>query len=167
MNFQFYLEKLHAFKNFQNFIEENSDAYPCSCFFAIDKQGKDNQVHFDYFVPSIKKMFSFQLEKEMEKVALELFDNKIPEKISMNLDFDFNDMEELILNKMKQENIEDKIKKMLFSLQKIGKKDFLIGTIFISALGMLKVNIDIHKKKITEFNKNSFLDMFKIINNKK
>lgn len=163
MNFQFYLEKLRASENFQNFLKENSDAYPCSCFFAVDKQGRDNQIHFDYFVPNIKKMFSFQLEKEMEKVPLELFDSKIPEKISMNSDFDFKDVEELILNRMKKEKIENKIQKMLFSLQKIGKKDFLIGTIFISGLGLLKVNIDISKRKITQFNKSSFLDMMKII----
>ncbi len=167
MNFQFYLEKLYTSENFKNFIKENPDAYPCSCFFAVDKEGKDNQFHFDYFVPSIKKMFSFQLEKEIEKVSLELFDSRIPEEISMNLDFDFKDMEELILNKMKQEKIEDKVKKMLFSLQKIEKKDFLIGTIFISALGMLKVNIDVDKKEIMQFSKSSFLDMFRIIHSKK
>lgn len=166
MNFKFYLEKLYASENFQKFKEENKDAFPCSCFFVIDEKGEDNKQHFDYYVPFEKKMFSFQLENKIEKIPIELFDDKIPEKISMNYDFDLKEVEEMILNKMQEENVKGKIQKMLFSLQKIEDKDFLVGTIFISALGMLKVNIDIFEKKITEFKKKSFFDMINVLKKK-
>ena len=46
MNFQFYLEKFFANKHFQEFKEKNKKAFPCSCFFVIDKKGKDNKQHF-------------------------------------------------------------------------------------------------------------------------
>jgi len=62
-----------------------------------------------------------------------------------------------------------KIQKILLSLQKIDKKDFLIGTVFISGLGMIKVKIDLdleHRSvypnvqnfgaKIVEFEKKIF-----------
>ena len=56
-----------------------------------------------------------------------------------------------------------KIQKILLSLQKIKNDDFLTGTVFISNLGMIKIKITLPDEKITEFEKKSFLDMFKII----
>ena len=46
-------------------------------------------------------------------------------------------------------------------------KDFLVGTIFISALGMIKIHIDISKREITHFEKKSFFNMIKVIKKKK
>jgi len=51
-------------------------------------------------------------------------------------------------------------------LQKLDGRDVLVGTAFISALGMLKIEIDIKDKKITDFEKKSFMDMMKIIKKK-
>jgi len=161
MNFKFYLEKLKCSEIYKDFIKQNPKAYPCSCFFVIDFEGKDNKQHFDYFIPSTKKMFSFKLEAEGEKVPVEMIDNKIPNKISLNHDFDFEEIQKLILEKMLEENIKNKIQKMLFSLQRVDNKDLLIGTIFISMMGILQIHIDIIEKKITLFEKKSFFDMLK------
>ncbi len=163
MNFQFYLEKLFASENFQEFKKENPEAYPCSGFFMIDFEKSDNQFHFDYFIPSTKKMFSFKLESEIEKIPVEIIDKRTPEKLSMNYNFDFDDVVKLIEEKMNKENINKKIQKVLLSLQKLEDNDFLLGTIFISALGILKVKINIPEMKIISFEKKSFLDMMKII----
>jgi hypothetical protein len=163
MNFQFYLEKLFVSENFQEFKKENPDAYPCSGFFMIDFEKSDNQFHFDYFIPSTKRMFSFKLESEIEKVPVDIIDKRIPEKLSMNYSFDFDDVVKLIEEKMQQENVKSKIQKVLLSLQKLDKGDFLLGTVFISALGILKVKINISEMKIISFEKKSFLDMMKII----
>ena len=66
MNFQFYVEKLKNSKDFKSFIKENKGAFLCSCFFVIDKEepGKGDKQHFDFYVPSTKKAFSFILEKK-------------------------------------------------------------------------------------------------------
>jgi len=170
MNLQFYLERLHNSEEFKKFKKQNPDAFPCSAFFIIDKgnlQNPDNKYHFDYYVPSNKKMFSFQLEEIIKLVPMEMFEEKIPEKILIDYDFDFKDIEKMIDDEMKRQRIKNKIQKMLLSLQNLGGKDFLVGTIFISTLGLLKININIFEKKITHFEKKSFFNMLKIIKKKK
>ena len=162
MNLQFYLEKLFASNEFKKFKKENKDAYLCSGFFSIDRQGKDNQQHFDFYIPLTKKMFSFKLEKG-ELSPLENYDKRIPEKLKEDFDFDFDEIENMIINKMKEENVNKQIQKLLLSLQGMEGKNFIIGTIFISGMGILKVTFDLSENKITNFEKKSFLDMFKII----
>jgi len=161
MNLNFYLEKLHNSEQFKEFVKENSDAYLCSGFFVIDKEGGDNKQHFDYYVPSSKKMFSFRLENKCEKVPIELFDDKVSEKITFEKDFDLKDIERMISSEMEKNEIKNKIQKMLFSLQKVDGKNMLVGTIFISSLGMVKVNLDLESMKIIQFEKKSFFDILK------
>ena len=64
-------------------------------------------------------------------------------------------------------NIKTKIQKIIFSLQNLKGKDFLMGAIFISSFGLLKVEIDISGKKITKFEKKSLLNMFGFTGKKK
>jgi hypothetical protein len=164
MNFQFYFEKLSKSKEFQKFVKENKDSFFCSGFFVVDKKGEDNKQNLDYFVPSINKMFSFKLDKNVELVPVESFGETFkPEKIPDNVDFDFNEIERLIEGEMFDKKIKNKIEKLLFSLQAKDKKNYLFGTIFISGLGLLRVKIDLNEKKIVEFEKKSFFDMVKIV----
>lgn len=167
MNFQFYIEKLHDSDSFKKFRKENPDAFLCSCFFVVDLEGNQEKQHFDFFIPEDKKMFSFQIEKSCELVPVEVFDNKSLNKILFDHDFEFKQVEDLIVRKMVEEGIKNKIHKMLFSLQNKNGKDFLIGTVFISMMGMLKVIIDLDNMKITEFEKKSFLDIMKVSGKKK
>lgn len=169
MNLQFYLEKLMSSDEFQKFIKENPDAFFCSGFFSIDETGKEkDQQHLDYFIPSINKMFSFQLEEDIIKLnSVENFGKDfIPVLIQENIDFDFSRMKEMVVEEMKKNEIKNKIQKMIFSLQDRDGKAFLIGTIFISGLGLLKVKLDLVKNEIIEFEKKSFFDMMKIIKKK-
>ena len=166
MNMQFYEEKLSSSREFKDFIKENKDAYLCSGFFVVDKDGKDNKQHLDYYLPKEKKMISFQMEEGIKKVFVDMFDDKVPKKISKS-EFDFDDMEEMIQRRMQEQNIKNKIQKIIFSLQNLDGKDFLICTVFISMLGILKVNIDLSNKKITEFEKKSFFDIMKVTKKKK
>ncbi len=166
MNFQFYLEKLHNSENFKNFMKENSDAFLCSGFFVIDKGGKDNKIHFDYFLPKDKKIISFQLEQDIQQVPVEMFDKRIPEKISVAHDFDFDDIEKMIVVEMEKQGIRNKIQKIILSLQKLKEKDFLVGTVFVSMLGMLKIHISLSEMKITLFEKKSFFDIMNVLKKK-
>lgn len=159
MSLQFYLEKLKSSKEYKKFIKENPDAYLCSGFFVLDKTGNDNKIHFDFYVPSIKKIFSFQLEDNSKIMPLENLGGQVLGKLDKDIDFVFGDIESIIYERIKKENIKNEIQKILLSLQRIGNKDFLIGTVFTSALSMVKINIDIGEKKITEFEKKSFFDM--------
>ncbi|MCW8965884.1 MAG: hypothetical protein OQK82_04235 [Candidatus Pacearchaeota archaeon] len=161
-NFQFYLEKLYASEDFQKFREENKDAYLCSCFFVKDLEKNNDKQNFDFFIPSTKKMFSFQIESNCERVPVENFGDKIPEKVDDNHSFTFEEIEKLIVEKMEKENIKSKLQRILLSLQCKNGKDFLLGTVFISSMGMIKISIDLDKMNIVDFEKKSFLDMFRV-----
>lgn len=168
MNFQFYLEKLFDSGDFQKFKLENPTAFLCSGFFSIDKKGNDNQQHLDYFIPESEKLFSFKfIGGNLELVPVQDFklesDNFKPEKINDNYDFDFSEIEELIIQKIAEEGIKKQVEKILLSLQSKSGKDFLIGTVFTSNLGMLKIAIDLNEKEITEFQKRSFFDMIRVV----
>lgn len=162
MNFQFYVEKLKASKNFINFEEENKEAFLCSCFFVLDKEeGKDKQ-HFDFYIPSSNKIFSFPLEDGSEETVIDIKDGKIPTKVSFNHDFDFKDIEDMIEKKMAEEKIDKKIQKMLFSLQNIDGSDFFIGTVFITSFGLINLTLDIDKMEMKDFKKRSIFDIMDI-----
>lgn len=173
MNFQFYLEKLLNSREFLKFKKENPSAFLCSAFFSIDntENGKDNQQHLDYFIPELKKIFSVKLNKNpLEIISSEnatLEGNEyFPKPLPDNLNFEFNDMENIIRKKMLEEKINKKIEKLLWSIQQKNNKTFLIGTIFISNLGMIKTTIDLDEKAIIEFEKKSFFDFIKVVKKK-
>jgi len=169
MNLQFYLEKLQSSDVFKDFMKKNPKAYLCSGFFTIDKEGQDNQRHLDFYVPEKGEMFSFKFEEagKVEKIPVEMINKKIPEKIKPDLDinFDFGDIEKIILNEMELQNLKNKLQKIIISLQNYEEKNFLVCTVFVSMLGLLKVNIDLEgkdgKPEITLFEKKSFFDFLK------
>lgn len=168
MNLQFYLEKLFASYEFEKFKKENPNSYFASGFLVIDKENPSgNKVHIDYFNSETKKMFSFQLENDCQVVPVEQVPEEPLEKISDNIDFSFKKIEKLIVEKMKEENVKNKIQRILLSLQKKNKKNFLLGTVFISNLGMLKINIDLDEMDLVSFEKKNFMDMFKIVKRRK
>jgi len=166
MNLHFYLEKLHNSDEYQDFMLENPDAYMCSGFFIMDFEKADHQKHLDFYVPTLKKVFSFKLENGIEKVPIDTFDDRTPKKLFIDYDFDLDEIEKLIKEKMVEEKIKSRIQKILLSLQNSKGKDLLTATVFVSGLGMLKVNINPISKKITDFDKKSFFDMMKIIRKK-
>jgi hypothetical protein len=168
MNSQFLLEKLEDSEEYKKFMKENPSAYLCSGFFEIDMAEKNpsNQYHFDFYIPENKKTFSFQLEDGIKLIPLERGEDQILEKVFMRNNFDFDELKEKILIEMELKKINNKIQKMIFSLQNKDKKDFLIGTIFLSGLALLKVDIDLVENRITEIEKSSLFDMIKIIKKK-
>jgi hypothetical protein len=164
MNFQFYFEKLIESNNFRNFVKENRDAFLCSAFIVVDKKGEENKQSIDYFVPSIDKMYSFKINNNVEMIPIENYGESFkPEKIPDNVEFNFEDVEEMIQGRMNEENIKNKIEKLLFSLQAKDKRNYILGTIFISGLGILKVKIDLNDRKIVDFEKKSFFDMMRVV----
>jgi hypothetical protein len=164
MNFQFYFEKLIVSKEFRDFKKENKDAFLCSGFFIIDVKDKENKQNLDYYVPSTDKMYAFKIDKGIEIVPIEDYGTGYkPQKIPDNVDFDFKEVEDMVLERMKADKITNKIEKLLLSVQAKDNKNYILGTIFISGLGILKVKIDLDEKKITDFEKKSFFDMIKVV----
>jgi hypothetical protein len=160
MNFQFYFEKLKEANSYKDFIKKEPEAFLSSCFFVIDKEEQDNKQHFDYF--NKDKFFSFQLEQDCKLVPVDVPETKKPSKLPSDLDLDFNEIEKLVLGRMIDEKINNKIQKFLFSLQNINNKILLNGTVFISMLGMIRISIDVENMKILDFEKKNFFDIMKV-----
>ena len=106
------------------------------------------------------------MNDEIKKIPLENFNNSILEKISKNLDIDFDKIESLILERMEKEKMKNKIQKIILSLQKNSEKEFLSGTIFISMLGLIKIIFDLEKMEIVDFEKKSIMDILNIVKKK-
>lgn len=165
MKFQFYYEKLLDSQEYQKFRKEHPDAFACSGFFVIDreKDGANDKVCFDFWLPKYQKMYSFTVNKHpVEFVNVENFDKRPYEPLSMNYDFDLHEVEKKILERAEAENVRGTMQKLLFSLQKLDGVDFLVTTVFMSNMTMLKVTYDIAEEEIDSFEKKSFLDMFSI-----
>lgn len=168
MNFQFYVEKLKESEGYKKFMQENPDAFPFSGFFILELENvkhPDNKQHIDFFVPSKKKAFSFQVESNCKMVPVKIIDSGVG-KISLDQDFDFEKVQSIIIEEMQQRKVSNKLQKILLSLQNKAGRDFLIGTAFLSNFGLLKVNIDLTDMKITDFEKKSFFDMLKFTGKK-
>lgn len=162
MNPLFYIEKLKESEEFNNFIKENPDSYLSSCFFVIDKQADDNKQHVDFFCPKDNKFFSFQFEEGLKKTEMDNISNDFSsEKLDIENVMDFEEVEKLILDEMKNKNINNKIQKIILVLSKRNKNNFWTGTVFISGLGLIRVNIDDKTKNIVLFEKKSFFDFVK------
>ena len=175
MNLRFYFEKLMNSEAYRNFIKKNPGAFVCSAFFVIDKQGKGDKQHFDFYVPAKSKIFSFMVEEDFRLVELEGVggkdsnkrDGKLFEEIKF-FDIDFKGLERIILERMREEGIKKDIERLLFSLQSYKGKMLLIGSIFLSGLGLLNVKISVPDLQILSFERLSFFDFFKVFkrNNK-
>ena len=167
MNLQFYMEKLENSDVYKDFIKKNKSAYFYSGFFSIDKEGKDNQVHLDFFVPKSEEVFSFKVDGE--KIVLSpitIYDEKIPEDITSKLDIDFDFYEKLIIEKIQSQKIKNTMKKLLFSLQRLNKKNHLIVTCFLSSFVLVKLHICLENNKISHFEKKSIFDMVNVFKKK-
>ena len=164
MNSQFLIEKLESSDDYKKFIEENPKAYLCSGFFDIDVNNtSENKYHFDFFIPSKKKTFSFELETGKIAELERNYEEKILDRVLLKKNFDFYKIEEKIAIEMELQRVKNKIQKMIFSLQNFEGKDTLFGTILISGLALIKMTFDISENKIEEFEKKSFFDMMKIV----
>ncbi len=166
MDLRFYLEKLHSSDEYQDFMLENPDAYLCSGFFVMDFEKANHQRHLDFYAPALKKVFSFKMENGIERVPIDTFDETAPRKLSVDYDFNLDEIESLIRERMEQEKVRSRIQKVLLSLQNFENKDLLTATVFVSGLGMLKINLDPVSKKILDFDRKSFFDMLKIVRKK-
>ena len=143
-------------------MKENPQAFLCSGFFIIDKEKDETIVHFDYTLSEGDKIFSFQLNGKIQVVPIEKIDGKNLNKISSEFEFDLDEIEKIIEKEMEKQEVKSKIQKIVISLQEVDGKVHLIGTIFVSMLGLLKVNISLPEKEIVEFEKKSFFDIVKV-----
>lgn len=162
MNFQFYLEKLKHSEEFKTFKKEYPTAFFCSGFFVIDRIGKDNKIHLDYFDKKKNKIFSFQLEDGIKSMLIDKIGDN-PKQVSEIIDFDLTHIEKIIDEEIIKNKIKNKVEKMILALQTVDGKPYLFGTIFVSMLGLIKISILLPKMKVESFEKKSFFDIVNVL----
>ncbi len=162
MNFEFYLEKLKNSKIFDKFMKENKDAYFCSSFVSLDNQ-IGNQIHIDYFLPRENKIASFHMENGGEKVLIDYYNEKPPEEVGDDFDFDFGEIEKFIGKEMENKDVHENIQKILLSVQSVKKKSHILVTVFISKMGLVRMRISLPDLKVSDFEKKSLFDMIKFM----
>lgn len=166
MNLQFYLEQLRSSDEFKKFLKENPKSYFCSGFFIVDKENKKgiggDKSHLDFYSPTNKKVFSFDIKEGIKMIPLENFD-KEPKEISDKFEFDFGEMENLITKEAEKKNIKTKVQRFIFSLQNHEGKTVLFGTAFLPMLAIIKFEINLEKKIVESLEKKSLFDMIKVV----
>lgn len=163
MDLQFYVEKLYSSENYVPFRDEFPEAYPCGGFFVVDFTGKEKeQAHFDFYDLGTEKAWSFRLEDKNERVLIEQPFAEAPGEIAMNLSCDFDELKEEIETRMKSMGVKNHMEKMLLSLQHLDGKDYFVGTIFLSMMGMLKIKYNLSDRVLEDVEKKSFMDFLKV-----
>ena len=162
MNFQFYVEKLNHSDEYKNFLESHKDSYPCSAFIIIDLENPTgNKFHIDFFDKLDSKFYSFEMENGVVLVPLDTVDTRVPSEIPLNHDFDFEEIKDMVINAMDNYGVTNTLQKIILSLQNKDGENCLVGTAFLSMLGLAKISISLKDKKVTEFEKRSFFDIMK------
>lgn len=148
MNFQFYLEKLNQSEEFKEFLDKFPKAHLTSAFFSIDKTGKeDHSQSIDYYVPQTKEFISFKLSNPIQKIPMQVLEGQTFTKISSNIDFELNEIENIIQEKIKENEIKNSVQKLMYSLQQKENKNYIIGTLFLSNLALVKFVLNLETKK--------------------
>ena len=101
------------------------------------------------------------LEKNCELVPIENISKANLTKITLNYNFDLDGIKKKIEEEMNKKNLNKKIEKILLSLQNFENKDYLLGTIFISGMGIIKVRMTLPDLNIEEFEKKTMKDFKK------
>ena len=127
MNLQFYFEKLGSSEEFRNFLNENPNAYFCSGFFVIDKEKEGDRIHLDFAVPGDGKIFSFQMEEGINVAKLENVNDRILEEIPREIEFDFAELEDILLREMEKQNVKSKIQKIILIQKSCFIKNILMN----------------------------------------
>lgn len=111
-------------------------------------------------------MVSFALESGIEQLPIETFSKEQIKKIAINYDFDLDEINEVIEREKIYKGVDKKTQKILLSMLNLDGKDFLVGTVFVTGLGMLKVTLSLPELKVIDFEKKSFFDMLNVFKKK-
>ena len=106
------------------------------------------------------------MHDEFKKIYSDFNENNlVPQKL-LSCNFDFNDIEKQIRKAMDDKDIKKEIQRILISVQTKNKKNFLLCTVFISGLGMIRVDINFPEMEIIHFEKKSFFDVMNVFKKK-
>jgi len=156
MNFKETIEKLHNSEQFKKFKSENEDAYLHSAMFILDYETKINTQQFDFFIPKKNKIAKFMINNDVNF----MIDENIMgagDKINLDIQVEIPDIEKTA----KAEVGEQKIKKIIATLQNIQQKQTWKMVCMIGNYDMLNLQIDSQNGAIIKKESNSLMNFMK------
>jgi len=155
------LEQIESSDAFKNFKQKNRDAFLCAGFFVIDYESGKNQQQLDYCLSD--DVYTFMLDKEISLKKAETIEGKKTDLPELNKDMkvDLDDAEKILQEKIKQENITEKLLKVIAVLQVHEGKQIWNLNCVLSGMQILRVHIDSDTGEIDLFEKKNMLDFVK------
>jgi len=161
-NFDSTLEEVEKSQCFKNFKDKNKDAFLCAGFFVIDYEQGKNQQQLDYCIRE-EDIYTFMLDKDvnMKKAeTLEGHKENLP-KLSKDMKVDLDDAEKILQEKIKEDNVPEKLVKVIAVLQVFEDKQIWNLNCVLSGMQILRAHIDSETGDVLKFEKKSMLDFVK------
>ncbi len=158
MKIQPYIQKLHNSSEYKEFEQKYKNSFLIAGFFVIDFETGNNVHQIDYYVPSVKKVAAFTLDKNIQVQLLNTLDKRVPKELDIQTRIDLEALKGIIQDEMKNRSITSEIKKMIAVIQNIeGKKIWNVNCV-LSGLDILKVHVDDDSETILKMEKSSIMD---------
>jgi hypothetical protein len=161
-NFDSTLEEVEKSDCFKNFKDKNKDAFLCAGFFVIDYEQGSSQQQLDYCIGE-NDIYTFMLEDSvnMKKAeTLEGHKENLP-KLSLDVNVDLDDAEQILKDRLQQENVPEKLLKVIAVLQVFEDRQIWNLNCVLSGMQILRVHISCDDGEVLKFQKKSMLDFVK------
>ena len=142
MNLQFYQEKLETSEVFQKFRQENPEAYLSSAFFTISiiDKAQTIETQLDYFNPKQSNFQVFQLNDFSLKQEQASSSAK-PEPLTSST-LDINKLALICENLLKQNNINEKLVKIIAILTSQNNLPVFSLNLITSSMSVIKAKLN-------------------------
>jgi len=160
MNFQQTFKEITSSQIFKDFIKKNKNAKLYEGFFIIDFFGNDNKKSLNYRVNN--EIFTFSLN-DFGKVVMEkdklIKEDSYFEEIDPIINYDIEDIENIVKIKTSDEGIKSKFNKIIAVLQNFKNQQLWNLTCMLDGLIILHIIIDSKSGELKKFERKSFMDL--------
>lgn len=163
-NFDSTLEEIEKSDCFRKFKEKNKSAFLCAGFFVVDYEGGNGvvQKQLDYCIGE-EDIYTFILGDvvNMKKAeTIEGHKENLP-RLSKDMGVDLDDVENILREKLREENVSEKLLKVIAVLQVHENKQIWNLNCVLSGMQILRVHIDCESGDVVKFEKKNMLDFVK------
>ncbi len=141
---------------YKDFKSENSDSFFSAVFAILDVKGQSNQIQFDFFLPSLKKIASFNLGVSGVNIYDDEIKNMKPQSVDVGVDI--KDLEEVCGAAIKK-NGSMLVPTKIIAILRDGIWNL---TCMDEALGIVRIKVDADSGKVEDFSKGSLMDFMGI-----
>ena len=161
-----YIEKVKKSSVYKLLMEEDPKAYLCSIFFLRDFDEGNNETQVDFYSPLKKQIFSFKIDKKIEKVEnkyAKTITNKkfIPQPLTESIKMDVDEMKSTLMDEMHNRDMTYEIEKVLAFLNITDGRAVWNCTGFLKGLGLVQAHIEDKSASVLFMEKKSLFDMIK------